>query len=405
MPSNPFRRVKENPFRARDEQPPANYVARELAARGTVNALLAAPSASGDLLAGASAAVRGLPHILPGGEPPNFAAKYAEEQQRFPASALRAIPRPTVDGITAAVKSVPSLIPGGETPGEAYDRNQFEFAEDESAMREAHPAAAKVGDIAGDVGALFVGRRGTGLNKLMQRGETRLSGKAATAAAETLAGDIGKIFKGPAMQKIARGAGRSVEAGAEAAVLDVLKDPNADPIETAAIVAGGQIVGSGVLAGAQGLVSGGPVRGGLKLTVAAVATMGYLQMMKSATPGGEDRILQSIESGFDKVTLLLGAGVASAALGATRYGRGNTNFSEQTRTWLDGLSTAHRGTTLSLLTDWTEGNDDERAAIESALTAMSNDPTYRGKTPAERAVVNRIRSGAGLARYQTGGEF
>jgi hypothetical protein len=136
-----------------------------------------------------------------------------------------------------------------------------------------------------------------------------------------------------------------------------------------------------------------------------VGAMGLIQTFKSAAPGGRDRILESAESGFDKVVMMLGLGVGSAALGATRYGRGNAALADQTRALVDGLSTIHRGTTLSILSDWTKGDTEDRAAIERTLTAMSNDPTYKGNTDKERAIVSRIRSGAGLETYRTGGEF
>jgi hypothetical protein len=112
-----------------------------------------------------------------------------------------------------------------------------------------------------------------------------------------------------------------------------------------------------------------------------------------------------MESGYDKVALLLAAGAGSAAIGATRYGRGNTALTDQTRKFLDGVATTHRGTLLSLLTDYTEGDDEERAALERTLTALSEDPTYRGKTRAEQQIVSRLRSGAGVEKYNTGGEF
>lgn len=402
MPTNPFRRTapQTNPF-SKKEQPSANFVARELAARGALNSALALPSASGDLLAAAAAGVRTL-NPLEG--PSTFSERYADEQQKFPANMLRAIPRPTVGGITAAVKSVPALIPGGETPGQAYDRNLFEFEQEEGDMRRAHPTAAMVGDIAGDVGAIAAFRRGTGAGNAIRRLETRLTGKAAIEAADSLADDVSKALA-PMSQRIARGGLRSLEAGVEAAVLDVVKDPNADPLDTAAIAAGSQLVGSGVLSGAQGLVSGGLGKAGVNITVAAMTTWGFLQVLKSSTPGGQDRILESMESGYDKVALLLGAGAGAAAIGATRYGRGNTALTEQTRKFLDGVATTHRGTLLSLLTDYTDGDDEDRAAIERTLTALSKDPTYRGQTRAEQQIVNRIRSGSGLERYKTGGEF
>jgi hypothetical protein len=429
--SNPFaaeierRRSEENPFAAeierRGETPSANFVAREMGARRIFDNLAAVPDVSGELLANATnlgratigkATRAGLNNArsLFGRDPkpnPSIGERYgsATENEGFAQYLLRKIPRPTAEGVDSAVRSIPSLFPGGETPSQAMDRNRTRFQREEFAMREAHPVAATAGDIGGDVASLFIGRRSSGVNKLLQRVETRLSGKAGVNVAESLAEDINKRLTSPAMQRLARGGVRSLESGVEAAALDILKDPNADPVETAALAAGGQIVGSGSLSLAKGLLSGGPSSAGLKLTVAAVGAMGLIQTFKSAVPGGRDRILESAESGFDKVMLTLGIGIGSAALGATRYGRGNTALADQTRAMLDGLSTIHRGSTLSILSDWTEGDADDKAAIERTLTALASDPMYRGKTDEERAIVSRIRAGAGLVNYKTGGTF
>src|SRR5688572_26274333 len=427
MPDNPFRAYREqqapaaNPFRAyREKQTPPTAVALEMAGRRFIDNALAVPSVAGNLLANytnanraavqraANAGGRTIKRILPFVEPaqttPSFGELYDENTQNEGGlqTALRSIPRPTYQGMHSAVQSIPSLLPGGESPSEAMERNRGEYQLEEFEMREAHPIAATVGDVGGDVLSLFAARRGSGAGRAIRNLETKLAGRTSVEVAETLAQDLEKAAKTPAWQRMARGGIRSLEAGVEAAALDILKDPNADPAETAAVAAGGQLVGSGFLQGAKGLLSGGPSSAGLKLTVAAASTMGLLQMLKSATPGGRDRILESIESGYDKVLLALALGAGSAAVGATRYGRGNPALADQTRALWDGISTVHRGTTLSLLSDWTEGDADDRAAIERVLSGMADDPAYKGETDAERAIVRRIRSGAGLQRYHTG---
>jgi hypothetical protein len=417
MPDNPFRQPVSNPFRTapKEEGPSANYVAREMASRGALDSMLAVPNASGIILANSMNAIRALGgqaariginnvRSLVGMERapnPGFGERYADasSSESMAQRVLRGIPRPTVEGVASAVNSIPSLMPGGETPPEAMERNRQAFRDEELAMRQEHPRAAWLGDVGGDVLAIAMGRRTSGSGRMMQRFETKMAGKVGAEATTSLADDLGKIFKGPTMQRLARGAGRSIETGVEAAVLDVLKDPNADPMETAALAAGGQLVGSGMLAGAQGLVG---KNWATKITMTAMTTWGLLQVLKSATPGGEDRILESMESGYDKVALMLGLGLSSAAIGATRYGRGNTNLSEQTRNMLDGISTAHRGTLLSVLTDWTKGDESERSSIESTLNSIASNPAYKGKTPEEQALVRRL---AGQVKYQTGGQF
>lgn len=418
MPSNPFadelaRRSAGNPFAAelerRSAEPSAAAVGRETFSRGVANNLLAIPSASGDMLALASAAAQQFNKTTPigmlvnkwrGTESPSFSETYDAEKKKFPASALRAIPRPTTNDVTAAARSIPSLMPGGETPREAYDRNLTDVEAEEFAMRDTHPTAAKVGDVGADIASLFLARRGTGMGKLIQSAETKLGVRSGAKSAETLAEDLNKVFTAGPLKTLARGAGRAVETGIEATALDIVKDPDADPVEIAAVAAGGQMVGSGFLAGGQALTSGGMGKAGLNITVAAMTAWGLLQVLKSATPGGEDRILESMESGYDKVAFALAAGAGSAVLGATRYGRGNTALSEQTRTFLDGVATAHRGTTLSLLTSWNDADESGREAIEKVLTETAKDPHYRGANAAERRVVSQLRN-----RYRTSGSF
>lgn len=437
--AEPAAPVDENPFRAllASRKPAkggkgvgkdtmtANYVAREIGARRILDNLMAVPDASGELLStalsGAAAGIETAARIgannarsLVGTDRvkgPTIGERFERHQENPSVAqrALRAIPRPSVETVSSALESVPSLMPGGETPSDAMLRNRLEFRAEDAKMRREHPVAATVGDVGGDVLSLVIGRRSSGAKNLVQRVETRLAGKASVGAAETLATDLGKVLKGPGMQRLARGGVRSLESGVEAAALDLLKDPNADPIETAALAAGSQLVGSGALATAVGLVSGGKVQAGLKLSLAAIGTAGILQVLKSSTPGGRDRVLESVESGYDKVALALGLGVASAAIGATRYGRGNTNLAEQSRAFLDGIATVHRGTLLSVLTDWNDGDDKQRTAIENVLTGLAEDPTgFKPADDAERAIVRRLRDGAEMkaeTSYRTGGGF
>jgi len=346
---------------------------------------------------------------LLGGEPkqiPTLGERYQDitENEGFGRSLMRSIPRPTVEGITAGVKSIPSLLPGGETPSDAMARNRLDFQREELAMRDAHPAWARGGEIAGDVLSIIGARRVSGLDDVIRRIETKFGTTIGINTAEGLASDINRKFM-PTVRRLGRAGLRATESGVEAAALDILKDPNADPLDTAAIAAGGQLVGSGALEGARGLLSGGPTAAGLKLSVAAVAAMGIIQTFKSATPGDRDRILESAESGFDKVAAMLGVGIGSAALGATRYGRGNVALSDQTRVLLDGLATVHRGSILSVLSDWKQGSAEQRSSVEKTLAAMAADPYYRGETEKEREIVSLIRGGAGLVKYETGGGF
>ena len=57
------------------------------------------------------------------------------EQRKFPASALRAIPRPTIQEIGAGIQSIPAFFPGGMTPGEKFDESMAFFNDDEARRR------------------------------------------------------------------------------------------------------------------------------------------------------------------------------------------------------------------------------------------------------------------------------
>jgi hypothetical protein len=394
---------------AKPEGPDANFVAREMAARGALNIGLAIPSASGDMLAAAAAVKRYSPEtrafdMLRGVERqrPGFGELFDQEREKFPANMIRKIPRLEYGDLEAGIQAIPALMPGGVSPGEAFARERAEDDAEVAAMREAHPEAASIGDIGGDVASLFLGRKAPGIDSMIQRSETRLAGKAGVHAAKSLLDDLESTIKSAPMQKLARGAGRSVEAGVEAAVLDIAKDPDADPLEIAAIAAGGQMVGSGAIGAVQGITSGGLTQAGLKMSLLAASSFGLIQVMKSAAPGGQDRILESIETGYDKVALALGLGAASAALAATRYGRGNTNLSNQTRTFLDGVATAHRGTVLHFLTQYSDGTPEEKRTMERVMMAVARDPEYQGETASEKRFVRQLRIGD---KHVTGGGF
>lgn len=360
------------------EQPPANYVARELAARGAVNSILAIPSATGDLLAGASAGAQGLV-ALTRGRDANFGARYAAEQDKFPASALRAIPRPTVGGITAAVKSIPALAPGGESPGEAYDRNLAAFETDEAAMRAAHPVAATVGDVGGQALSLVLARTaniksattwagwGDGIRKRAEQGAQAAAGVAELAPG--VARQLNAVWNSKALKSLRRGAGRAAETGIEGAALAAVNSDN--PLEMAAWGAGTQAAGSFLLSAGADVFKGNLAGAGLKIAAASVGIGSVLQTIKEAAPGGRDRLLESLETGFSKVMLAIAGGALSgvAGLGRLRGGELEKNLP----VIADAITSIPRGATLSLIRQMT--SDDPRAPMaEAALDKLQSDP-------------------------------
>lgn len=360
-----------------------------------VNNILAAPSATGDLLAGAAAAVEGAGAKIAGGEF-DFDRRYAEQQQKFPASAIRAIPRPTSQEARAALSSAPALVPGGESPGDAYRRNLGAIEADEAQLREAHPIASGAGEISGDIATLITGR--APIANLVRRAEQRLVPRAPDMFFAEVPGalepgvrrTVDRALKSDASRRLARGAGRSVETGLEAAILEVVKGEDSDPLEAAAFAAGGQVVGSALLEGGRGLLSGGPLKAGAKISIAAASIAGMWQLGKSATPGGRDRILESIETGYSKVTYGLMLGAAAAMTGAGR-GRGG-QLAEDLPQVVDAIAAVPRGLSLSVITDIAKMDEQEQARVEAALNGLARNPEYEGKGDVERRVVERIRS-------------
>lgn len=287
-----------------------------------------------------------------------------------------AVPRPRAEELVAAAYSAPALAPGGETPGAAYERNLADIEGEQARMRAEHPIATRVGEVGADIATILLGRQP--VRGLINRFERR-AGRETVERAGSLAEDVGRAFQSAPVQRLARGAGRSVETGLEAAILESVKGD--DPLETAAMAAGSQALGSAFIH-----VATRP-----KWVAAAAIAGGGLQLLKSATPGGQNYILESIESGFDKVAYGLVLGAASALAGATRYGRGNTNLSEQTASLLNGMALAHRGTVLSLLTDWTKADEQGKTEIEAAISGAAN-PEYEPETERQREIVDELRT-------------
>lgn len=394
MSDNPFaqeleRRKGANPFAAELEKRAYSSPMRAFAGSAGsqfANNALALPRGIGNLLAGAAAGGSGVAAKIRG-EPAEFGRRFEEEQGKFPAAALRAIPAPTVQGMAAAIQSAPSLMPGGESPGDAYARNRAAIDAEDLASAARHPVATSLGEIAGDVSSIMAGRlpfaRGLGKLEKALAGEAPqlFFGAAAPAARSNLGYVLDKTVASPAMRRLARGAGRSLETGVEAAVLDTMKGD--DPLETAYMAAVGQ-------AGASGAIELGKlVWRHPSLAMAGLAAASTIQVMKEATPGGRDRILESIESGFAKVTWSLAASVAAGAVGGGRLRGGE--FAERFPKLADAISTLPRAGVLSMAQEWAKADPPTQEKMEMLTAKLASDPGYFGPNVArrlERAVKN-----------------
>ena len=333
------------------------------------NNVLGLPRGMGNLLAMGAAAVPS--SDVPGG----FRQRLEVEKNRFPASALRAIPAPTVEGIGAGIRSLPALVPGGESFGQRFDESMSQITAEREASAAANPFSAVAGDVTGDVASIFAGR--APFASRINKAETALAGKAPSAlfgASDNAKFVLDRTILSSPMRTLARGAGRSAEAGFEAAVLDVVKGD--DPLETALFAAGGQAGGSLLLHAGKGLVSGGVGQAGLKLGMAALAVGSTLQLLKSATPGGENSVIDSVETGYGKVTWTLALGALAGMAGAGRLRGGE--WAERFPIMTDALATVPRASVISLMEDWRDAGEATKGQMEVVINQLMKDPEYFG---------------------------
>lgn len=228
-----------------------------------------------------------------------------------------------------------------------------------------HPTAHLIGGLGGDALTLATGR------VPLRRGIAAAERKLATPNVVDLQPGAKRLasraVNAKGFRRLLRGAGRSVEAGAEGAFLASLSE-SSDPTEVAAYTAGSQALGSTLLTGTKSLTSGGFGRAGVKLGIAGASIAALIQTGKSLTPGGDNFSLESLESGFSKVALALAAGGLAGAVGAGRV-RG-TKLGDDLPRFMDFTQTLlQRGPAISAIKQWRE---DERVApvMEKAAADM-----------------------------------
>lgn len=348
------------------------------------NNILAAPSATGDLLAAASAGVSGTAALL-AGKSPEYLRRFGEEQGKFPASALRGIPRPKIQDLAAGMRTIPALVPGGETPGEAFARHRADIAAEERTLLEEHPVASFVGSIAGDAASLAAGRapaaraavrgnlRWAGWSEGLQRGAAR--GAEQVERIRDLPPGVLKqldtIWSSKAVSALKRGAGRTAETGFESAALAAVNSD--DPMESALWGAAYQAGGSASLATIKGIL-GTKLGLGLGLAAAAVSTGSILEVLEQAAPGESDGIIKNINQGYSKVLL--------AILGGTLAGLPTTRVKGSLRENLpilaDALTSVPRGAVLSAINDLTADGESAKAG-RRILDQIRTDPSVFSK--------------------------
>lgn len=335
------------------------------------NALTPRPVGEGqipDPLQLASAAIRGVT-----GYDPTAAA----EETRARGGLI-----PRIEGTDILAASRTLAEPSTGEPMSARFR-QAQANEEAAAQRMAQeqPAASMMGGLAGDAATLFTGRLPGA--RAGRTPTTPSPAAATTPGAQRLAT---RVLESPAVQRLARGAGRSVETGLEGVALSILND--GDPLEVGALSAGGQMAGSIMLTAGEGLVSGGVLKAGLKIGLAAGAATSLIQLGKTALPGGKDYILESMEAGFEKVMFAMVGGMLGGLAGAGRLRTGSgavrDKFAEDVPRVAEFLTTIPRGATISFLNEVLSSNTATQENIQAVYAKLAEDPNYFGKATARR---------------------
>ena len=273
--------------------------------------------------------------------------------------------------------------------------------------KEANPGAFFLGQVSSDVLALTTMRAPVARSRANQelvsnqiiggaRNAENLSyralarqGAGLQAGETTLASNVSDVLRNMTNSKswrwLRNRAGRATETGVEAAALSALNG-EADPYESFGFAAGMQMAGSGILSASSGLLSGNIKDAGIKLGVAALATGSIYQIAKDLAAGGRDFILDSAESGFEKVALFLATGFLAGSTGMGRVTPMNVRPEKFAARVADAISSLPRAATISLIT---EGMDDP--AVGAVVKKLSTTPDYFGPNftrRLERAYLN-----------------
>lgn len=318
----------------------------------------------------------------------------AAERERFPASFLQKLPSVTSNDIVAGIQTAlevagtglqhgaASVDPFADQPpdrppiGDIFDQKSEADIERLVQTRETNPKSAFAGDLFGDALTLMTGR--VPLTRARRR---RLIEEEPvfTPGANNIYGSMKDTAQSKFAQSLGSGIKKAGETTFEGAMLAALNDN--DPLKTAAMSAGAQAVGSMTTAAAA-VALAHPEKSLLAGLVA-------IQMFKTVTPGGRDRILESSESTFDKYVAMMALGTV-AALGG--FGSQTPKQLKQWGAYGDSFATLRRGSVLSLLSDISNDAESGGNTTESVLQQLATEPEYFGKT-ATRRLIRAYKNG------------
>lgn len=324
--------------------------------------ILSTPSAFGDMLAGASAFATEAPKLVTqfaeGAQPFNLSQAFDREKQRFPASALRALPRPSATDVIAGAGASTSVF-SGEMGQEFGQRKQAE-----ETKRQQQPIASLTGDVVGDAAFMALGRpaaRSALGIKRVQPFTSMVNKRRADTFASKLVGfwkDLGGLT--------AQAGKRGVGAGFEGAMVAALGD--GDPVKTAAWTAGTNAGMNILMAPAQAI---GPGTG--NLAKAAFSLWAAHETAKWVFPGPQEA-LESKDEVIREIGLAMGLSAFATLAGASRnVAPGWENAAA------DMLSAGSRGAIASLVTAAQEDNrvGNFLSAVQENVTAFKDSALIR----------------------------
>ena len=351
----------DNPFANGLEQEPETMPLSALAGESFVNSLLAAPDAMADLLVQSAGGFGG------------------------PAGAALApdvpLPRPTVGEIGAGVRSIPEgIVPGGESFTEAFGREMSEQDVIRRNTEREHPVGSTLAPLAGEGLALTTGRmpltskisKFEDLIMTVNKPDILFSTAQVAKAPVTVRSAVSSAIKdSKALRQVLRGGGRSIEAGLEATVLDVINGN--DPGETFGYAAGLQLANSSMLQGGKAIFSGPASAKATKLASTLVVGAALWQQLQIATPI-DDNFLSALNVSAEKIFAGILLGTAAGMAGGGRL-RGSTNeMSKTAQTALDAFTAVPRGTVIGLIRQANAASPEEQQAINGIMNAMLTNP-------------------------------
>jgi len=289
--------------------------------------------------------------------------------------------------LQAIFQSVPGLF-GKQLIGDRFQDELAGIEENVASVEEEHPFLTGAGDIAGDITALGFGRAGltNPITKFENLIMTKGLGKWFSNPHNITSAGLHKIVESTKMRSFIKSLFRIGEAGAEGAILDLMKGDS--PGMTAVYAAGAQSV-TGIGAGIhKGLTSGKLTQKGTKFAATAAITFAAWQAWKNLVPGGDDGTglsatidqSESIDFALDKTMMIYAFGIASTLAGGGRMRSGEKGtFTGASPRVLDVVNSIPRTAITSMFQRMIDAKPEEQAGLLEQLQQAIEDPEMAEK--------------------------